>query len=340
MRPLAAGVAALAFAAWLAPAAAQTMPSLKIVGGPEGSTSYEMARDLARFVAPGAEFRLDAIPTAGSVEELPRLRAEPGVKFAIAQQDVFQAFLDQMRAGNADATATVGRLRAVTRLHAEEVHFVVRADAGWSDVRNLRDARINVGPIGSGSAVTATEIYRRLFGATIPAGHASFLPPEEALLRLVDDRSIDVVVVVSGQPAPIFTRMQPAARKLVRLLPFGPAEPASAAAPPPWEPATIRASSYPNLLSEDVPAVAVPAWLLTFDFDRATTIELLEGFARSLCANLPRLREQGHPKWRDVKLSERDGPEGWSYYLPMARVLSSCVPTVSPPRQRVGQRSP
>ena len=45
------------------------------------------------------------LPSAGSAENVQRLRYEPGVKFALVQSDVYQAFLDQGKAGNAEAGA-------------------------------------------------------------------------------------------------------------------------------------------------------------------------------------------------------------------------------------------
>lgn len=330
MRRVIAVAASSALAGLLGVAPAYAAADFRIVTGPEGSTTFEMGRDLSRIVGPAANLRIEAAPAAGSVEQLPRLRNEPGVKLAIVQGDVYQALLEQLRGGSREALAAVGRLRAVSALHTEEVHFVVRADSPWKAVQDIRDARINVGPIGSGGAFTVTALYRRLFGAPIPDGHASFLRPEEALVRMVDDRSIDVVAVIAGQPAALFARMQPAARALVRLLPVDTTAAAWREAATPYEATRIRASSYPNLLDADVPALSVRYYLLTYDFEREPTVELLGRFARSLCANLPRLRDQGHPKWREVKLTERHGAPGWSYYVPMTRVLESCGAALRP----------
>jgi TRAP-type uncharacterized transport system substrate-binding protein len=43
------------------------------------------------------------LPSAGSAENVQRLRYEPGVKFAMVQSDVYQAFLDLAASGNAEA---------------------------------------------------------------------------------------------------------------------------------------------------------------------------------------------------------------------------------------------
>ena len=47
--------------------------------------------------------------------------------------------------------------------------------------------------------------------------------------------------------------MKPEARKLIKLLKFDPNQPSSKAALKTYVAATVRASSYPNLLIEDFP---------------------------------------------------------------------------------------
>ena len=67
-----------------------------------------------------------------------------------------------------------------------------------------------------------------MFGAPLPDANASFLSNEEALVKLISDKSVDVVVVVAGQPAKLLVDMKPEARKLIKLLKFDPDNPASA----------------------------------------------------------------------------------------------------------------
>ena len=74
---------------------------------------------------------------------------------------------------------------------------------------------------------------------------------------------------------------------------------------------TVRESSYPNLLTEDLPALAVKAYLVTYDFTLPATEGYLRRFARSLCQNFSTLQEKGHPKWREVELALPDLGRGW-----------------------------
>ena len=56
-------------------------------------------------------------------------------------------------------------------------------------------------------------------------------------------------------------------------------------------------------LSEDIPGLAVKAFLVTYDYSRGSTVSTLRKFARSLCENFPTLQASGHPKWREVNLA-------------------------------------
>jgi len=60
----------------------------KIVTASTRGTYIQIGRDIASFVAPEADIDLDVLPSAGSAENVRRLRHEPGVKFAIVQSDV------------------------------------------------------------------------------------------------------------------------------------------------------------------------------------------------------------------------------------------------------------
>lgn len=298
---------------------------LKIVTASPRGTYIQIGRDLATYVASPAGIDLEAVPSAGSAENVRRLRYEPGVKFAIIQSDVYQAFLDQAAGGNAEAGALIRPLRVILPLYNEEIYFVVRADSNLNYVHEIRDARINAGELGSGTALTTSTLFRIMFGTTIPEAQASFLSNEDALVKLITDRSIDVVAVIGGQPTKLLVDMKPEVRRYIKLLKFDPTQRASEAALQTYFPATVRASSYPNLLTEDVPGLAVKAFLVTYDYSLKQTQDMLGRFARSLCHNFAALQDKGHPKWRDVELALPNLGRGWSYYAPTAKELRACM---------------
>jgi uncharacterized protein len=324
------------------PAVAQAAAEYKIVTASERGTYIQIGRDLARFVAPAADVTLEVLPSAGSAENVRRLRYEPGVKLAMVQSDVYQAFLDQAAGGNAEAGDMIRPLRVITPLYNEEIYFVVRADSPLNFVHEIRGARINTGPIGSGTALTTTTLYRLLFGEPLPEASASFLSNEEALARLVTDKAVDVVALVLGQPAKLLVDMKPESRQYIKLLKFDPDHPTSAAALRTYFKATVRAENYPNLLSEDLPALAVRAYLVTYDFNLGYTRQHLARFVRALCQNFDTLQASGHPKWREVQLALPELGRGWQYYAPTASEIRSCVASRTkpppPPRRSCSQQ--
>lgn len=305
--------------------AALAQAPFKIVTASERGTYIKIGRDLAQFVAPEAGIQLDPVPSAGSAENVRRLRYEPGVKLALVQSDVYQSFIDSAVAGNATARTLIRPLRVIMPLYNEEIYFIVRADSALNFIHEIQNAKINAGESGSGTALTSATLYRLMFGESMPDTRVSYLSNEEALAKLVTDKSIDVVAVVAGQPAKLLAEMKPESRQLIKLLKFEPNHPSSEAVLKTYFAANVRASNYPNLLTQDLPGLAVKAFLVTYDFRLENTENYLRLLARSLCQNFATLQEKGHPKWRDVELALPDLGRGWFYYGPTARELRACI---------------
>jgi len=307
------------------PARADTAVPYKIVTASERGTYIQIGRDLAKFIAPQAQIELDALPSAGSAENIHRLRYEPGVKFALVQSDVYQAFINQGNAGDSNANAIIKPLRVIMPLYNEELYFIVRADSPLNFVHEIGDSKINVGPLRSGTAMSATTLYRMMFERPAAEDRLSFLSNEDALVKLTGDKSIDVAVVVAGQPAKLLADMKPEARALIKLLKFDAEHPSSKAVLKTYFPITVRAASYPNLLAEDVPGIAVKAYLVTYDYNQGATKSRLGQFAKSLCDNFVQLQSSGHPKWKEVSLAMPQLGQGWSYFTPTAQELARCT---------------
>ena len=304
--------------------------SYKIVTASERGTYIQIGRDLARFVAPQAGIQLESLPSKGSADNVSRLRYDTDVKLAIVQSDVYQAFLDYAGNGNSEARNLIRPLRVVLPLYNEEIYFVVRADSPLQYLHEIKNLKTNIGPLQSGTAMSASTIYRLMFNEPMQDRNVTTLTNEEALLKLSTDKSIDVVVIVAGQPAKMLADMKPEAKQLVRLLKVDYDNPASKAALQTYVPATIRSASYPNWLDQDVNGLAVKAYMVTYDYTYRQTIDHLTALARSLCQNFPVLQTEGHPKWRDVKLTLPPLARGWSYYAPMERVLRNCQAAEAP----------
>lgn len=310
--------------ALLLPGAPARAIGYKVVTADTRGTYHAIGNDLAKMVAPAADIQLEVKPTSGSAENIKLLRFEPGVKLAIVQADVYQAFVD--RAGdNREAARIIRPLRVILPLYNTEIHYVARADSELNYLHDIKNAKINGGLFGSGAAFITHTLYRMMFDGPIPEANASYIQNSEALVKLITDRSIDVAVVAAGQPAPIIANMRPEAQKYIKLLKFDPAHPTSKGPLKVYSPSVVRAGSYPNILKEDFTTVSVGAFLVTYDFSMQGTVEHLVRFARSLCENFSALQAKGHPKWREVDLSLPALNDGWTYYPPTTREIRACM---------------
>lgn len=329
----AAGLIVMAFMS-----AAVSAPTVqyKIVTASKTGTYIEIGRDLATWVAEPAGLDLEVLESKGSAENIQRMRFEPGVKLALVQSDVYQAFLDEAKAGNVEAGNLIQPLRLVMPLYNEEIYFVVRADSPLQAIHQIKDQRIGIGPLGSGTALTARTLYQLMFEAPMPTANRQYLSNEEALAKLTVDKSIDVAIIVAGQPAKLFSEMKPEARKYIKLLKFDEAAPESARAKKTYFPSTIRADNYVSWLTADVPTLTVKAYLVTYDYGMKSTVVNLVRFADSLCANFDTLQAKGHPKWKQVRLELPTLGQGWRYFGPMEKRLRACIGS----RANVAARSP
>jgi hypothetical protein len=298
--------------------------------GPDQGVQMQMGRDLGRHIARAADIELDVRSVAGSPDALLRLRESVALQLALLQSDVAHAYLGAEARGNPDARQLLAPVRVVAPLHDEEIHFIVRGDSPMNSLHDLAQARINLGPLHSGSALTAATLYRLLFGTSVPDGQASFLPHEDALVKLITEQTVDAVAIVAPQPAKLLADMKPEARRFVKLLKFDAAHPSAAAALKVYSAATAAAASYPSLLQADLPALAVKIYLVASGHkDRSEAV--LSRLAGAWCKNLPRLKAEGHPKWGNIELSLQGLAPGWAYARPVEREMRACLEGKRPP---------
>jgi TRAP transporter TAXI family solute receptor len=322
-RSIASGL--LFLTAWLPSAFAAPGVPYKIVTASKSGTYIQIGRDLSKWVAEPAGIDLEVLESKGSAENVQRMRFEPGIKFALVQSDVYQAFLDEAKAGNAEAGNIIRPLRLVMPLYDEEIYFVVRADSPLNHIHEIRNRKIGVGTLGSGTALTSRTLYQLMFGEQMPAANTNYLTNEEALAKLTVDKSIDVAIIVAGQPAKLFSDMKPEARKFIKILRLDESAPETARARKTYFPAAIRASNYSSWLTADVPTLTVKAYLVTYEYGRQSTVGTFGRFADSLCANFDQLQANGHPKWKQVRLELPTLDQGWRYFAPVERRLRACI---------------
>jgi uncharacterized protein len=221
-------------------------------------------------------------------------------------------------------TGASDKLRVVTPLYTEEIYVIARRDSPLAFIHEIRDRRINVGPERSHRALTASRLYERMFGVAMQPTNVSTLGDDEALAKLVKDKSIDAMLVVAGQPAKWLKDLPPDSAQSIKLLRLDRTHPIGQKAIEAYLPTSVRATSYGRWLAEDVPSLATMSFLVTPETSNADAAQRLDAFLRAMCKNVAILRQQGHPKWREVQLG-LELETGWPY-LPAARdAFSPCL---------------
>jgi TRAP-type uncharacterized transport system substrate-binding protein len=163
-----------------------------------------------------------------------------------------------------------------------------------------------------------------MFDSQLEPSKVTTLADAAALTHLVKDKSLDAMLVVAGQPAKWLSDLPPDLAQSVKLLRFDRNHPLAQKAIEAYLPATVRATSYAKWLSEDVPTLATMAFLVTLDYTNTVAAAKIEAFLRALCHNMPLLRQQGHPKWREVELG-LELETGWPYLASARKAFEGCA---------------
>jgi uncharacterized protein len=276
----------------LLPAAipARALEAAAIMTGDPAGTSFRIGQDIADL-ARRFGVALEVVPSQGGLENIEALIARPNTQLAIVPSDVLDFI-----AGFPDDPELRPRarlMRVVFPLYAEEVHVLARPEiATFAD---LQGRRVAVGAPNSGTLLTATQL---LATAGIEPAEELRIDGEEALTALREGR-IDAVIYVAGQPAALF-REGVAVEDALHLVPVD--HPALRGYPA----SAIPAGTYYPWQPEEVPTVAPRAVLMTYHWTEPGYQEwacrLVGEIALIIADNLDRLRQDGHPKWREVDL--------------------------------------
>lgn len=277
--------------------------AIGMVTGSKTGTYIAFGREIAA-VAAKEGLDINVFDSNGSVDNIKRITSKEKVGLAIVQSDVL-SFLK--RSKNAASMATFHKLRMVAPLYSEEVHILARKNI--NSLSDLNGKRVVVGSEGSGSMITAVNIFS-ILGIT-PGKMYEIDPPRGVVAVLNDD--IDAVVFVGGKPVKMFKNMEdlanitkgPNAGKLdqVHFLPIEDARLLKQ-----YKPAVLTHSDY-SFVGSDVPTIAVTAILITYDYsmkkepyyrEQCHNMALL---GKALRDNLAELKANGHPKWKEVDLN-------------------------------------
>jgi TRAP transporter TAXI family solute receptor len=293
-------VLGLGLAAMAAPLTAQPLELNIVTGGPTG-TYIRIGQDVATL---GAECgrSLNVRESAGSLENVFAVRDRPVTQFGIVQGDVLE-YIQTFAAEDTQLRRAAQGLRIVYPLYDEEVHILARRDIAGLD--GLEGRRVAVGVENSGNFITAQLVLD--LARVAPAERETTLAPAAALEALLAGE-VDAMVYVAGAPVSLFAEAAIDPERF-HLLPL--ADPVLRSV---YVPADLPAGTYP-FQSEPLATIAVKAVLVTYDYDargnayHRASCEAVSDFSYLILSRIEALRENGHPKWSAVDMTEL--PPGW-----------------------------
>lgn len=276
-----------------------------LTGSPSG-TYIRIGQDVAGL-ARSCGWTLNVRESAGSLENLLGVRQRRLTQFGVVQSDVLE-YLRTYEADDPVIARAVAGVQIAFPLYPEEVHVLAREDV--ADLAGLDGRRVAVGVEDSGTFLTASLVLE--FAGVEPAERVTIGPRES--LEAILAGEIDAFFYVAGAPASLFEDPRLTGSGL-RLLPLNDERLRAV-----YQPRTIPAGSYP-FQTASIEVVAVKAVLMTYNYDprrnayHRLSCEAVSEVSRLIATRFKDLQRDGHPKWRDVDLS--DIPPGWS--------VSACV---------------
>ncbi|SDF39038.1 TAXI family TRAP transporter solute-binding subunit [Limimaricola pyoseonensis] len=270
-----------------------------LTGGPSG-TYIQFGNNIAGL-AQNCGLTLNVRESAGSLENFIGVRQRPHTQFGIVQSDV----LEYLKTYSADDPAIARAIRGVRiafPLYNEEIHVLARREIGG--LGDLDGARVAVGVEDSGTFLTASLV---LDIVGVQPAERALIGPDAALEALLAGE-IDALFYVAGAPTRLFQDDRIDAGRWHLL----PVEDDVLGAV--YQPTRIAADTYP-FQSEEVPAIAVKAVLMTYEYDarrnayHRASCDAVRDMANLIFTRFADLKETGHPKWQQVDLT--DIPPGW-----------------------------
>jgi uncharacterized protein len=298
-----------------APAVAADMG---IITGSEKGTYYQFGLNLQKLMKPNG-ITVTVTPSKGSVENVFAVYQRPATQLGIVQSDVL-AFVARVETDPV-LKRIAKKIKMVFPLYNEEVHILGRNVAGFDD---LADKRVAVGREGSGTYLTARLMFKV---AEIEPKEMVPIDTDQALAALKAGQ-IDAMFYVAGAPVKLFAEGVSEADGLA-LVPITNKNVTDF-----YPSVELPAATY-GWQSGPLSTVAVKSVLISFDF-RRLDCDNVGRFAQVLAGNMGWLVDNGHPKWKSVKL---DYPlKGWEQYDCVRKVLPRTA--VAPAPARSGESNP
>ncbi|HEY7519688.1 MAG TPA: TAXI family TRAP transporter solute-binding subunit [Methylomirabilota bacterium] len=275
-------------------AASASAADMGIITGSEKGTYYQFGLNLQKLMKPNG-INVTVATSKGSVENVFAVYQRPATQLGIVQSDVL-AFVARVETDPV-LKRIAKKIKMVFPLYNEEIHILGRNIVDFDD---LAGKRVAVGREGSGTYLTARLMFKV---SEIEPKEMVYIDTDQALTALKAGQ-IDAMFYVAGAPVKLFAEGVTEADGL-SLVPITNKNVTEF-----YPGVELPAGTY-SWQRTPLSMVAVKSVLVSFDF-RRLDCDNVGRFAQILNSNIGWLNDNGHPKWKSVKL---DYPlKGWEQY--------------------------
>jgi uncharacterized protein len=271
------------------PYAAASAWTIGVMTGGTGSTSLRISSDLANALNDGPNLRIVPMVGESSIQNVSDLFYLKGVDMAVVQSDVLTHLRRTKRMPEIE-----DQLQYIAKLHSEEFHVLSRMK--YMCLADLSGRKVNFGPAGSGSALTAQAVFEASKVQVDP----QYLDHDAAADKLRRGE-LDATVFVSGKPASAFNTVR--YMDGVHFLDVDFADGLQRD----YLPAIMTHDDYPDLIApnETVSTIAVSAVMAVAKSPpKSERYRKLERFVESFFGKFERFGARAfHAKWQEVTLS-------------------------------------
>lgn len=272
--------------------------TIAIVSGNLNATYLAIAYDLSAVLDEGDGFRILPIVGKGGGQNIRDVRFLKGVDLGITQANLLGLYQRTNEIGRID-----DKICYLAKLFNEEMHVVVKAGTGLETLADLDGKTVNFSDVGSGSQLTARDVFARLGVKPVEVN----MGQADAIEKLKKGE-IAATVLIAGKPAPSMNRLGDG----LRLLPVPFAKPLQAD----YLPAALSAEEYPGLIAPGttIDTVAVGAVLFAYNWPKGSErYRRIENFIAHFFPRLADLQKPPrHPKWLETNLNAT--VPGWTRF--------------------------
>ena len=273
-----------------------------IITGREKGTYYQFGLDLKQLVQ-NHGIELNVAPSTGDIENIYAVYKRPGIPMGFVQADLL-AFVAKVQT-NPLLKLVAKKIKMVFPLYDNEVHVLARK--GITSFDDLTGQRVAIGEEGSGTYLTSKLLFEV---AKVNPKEMLLTGSSQALAQLKAG-AIDAMIYAVGAPAKLFQEDVAEADNL-QLIPI-----INESIRQFYPGITIPPNTY-SWQKSAVPTVGVKAVLVSFDF-RTEQCANVGRFAQIVAENIDWLRQNGHPKWKQVDLNYT--LKGWEQYDCVRRTM-------------------